>query len=176
MYPPGMPIPVIIYYRPKLALFPNNQCYDSSPWNVATFTGSLPSNVFTINGLMPGLYEWGYRIINPICTPEGNTMAISGITLDNTLNARPMEISEHPHYSFYPNPLNDKLFIDFTSPENIQEVRLRISDMTGKLLVNDLLIKGSGKLEYQTINWASGIYLYQIFEDGKLKTSGKLSK
>ena len=176
LFPPGMPIPVEIYYRPKMANFPNNECYDPSPWSSALFTGSLPFSNFTISGLMPVVYEWGYRIVNPVCTPEGNTMAISGMTLDNTFNARSADMATETSVSVYPNPLSDKLVIEYNPSNLVQDIRIKISDLAGRLLINDAWQPGTLKQEYNTQPWPSGIYLYQVVEDGHVLQSGKLSK
>ena len=98
------------------------------------------------------------------------------MTLDNTFNARSADMATETSVSVYPNPLSDKLVIEYNPSNLVQDIRIKISDLAGRLLINDAWQPGTLKQEYNTQPWPSGIYLYQVGEDGHVLHSGKLSK
>ncbi len=61
----------------------------------------------------------------------------------------------------YPNPSNDKLFIDNFDSETVQ---IEVTDLTGKIISNQLLVKGINTIP--TSNWENGIYIFTIESKG----------
>ncbi len=64
----------------------------------------------------------------------------------------------------YPNPFNPVTEIKYYVPED-SRISIRVYDITGKLvteLVNDIKSKGSYNALFNAVNFASGIYYYQM--------------
>jgi hypothetical protein len=172
VFPPGLPFNVTIYYRIAPPANVSPLCYNPTPWSTSSFAGSMPSNSITISGLMPGVtYEWGYRIDVPACTPEGNTMAISGLILDIPVYAKTKAIAE---VRVYPNPFNDQLKITLPSNSEPSNYTLRITDIAGRIILQEKMLREVN--EWNTMSWVPGVYLYQVFSSEGIVSSGKLSK
>ena len=70
-------------------------------------------------------------------------------------------------YQNYPNPFNPVTNIKFDIPSN-EFVTLKIYDILGKevtTLVNEKLNAGSYKVEWNAINYQSGVYFYKLITD-----------
>lgn len=68
----------------------------------------------------------------------------------------------------YPNPFNSNTIIEFSvkKPANIE---IKLFDVTGKhlkTLVNSFYLQGTYSTHFSAVNFASGIYFYQILVDG----------
>jgi hypothetical protein len=64
----------------------------------------------------------------------------------------------------YPNPFNPSTTIEFSIPKH-ENVKIAIYNALGKeviTLVNSQLDPGSYKIPFDGINFASGIYFYQL--------------
>jgi hypothetical protein len=73
----------------------------------------------------------------------------------------------------YPNPFNPTTMIEYNLA-NAGVVELKIYDITGKevtTLVNEFQDAGSHRIQFNAVNFASGIYFYKIksgsFQDVK---------
>jgi hypothetical protein len=65
---------------------------------------------------------------------------------------------------FYPNPFDQKLIISF--PQNIQkEMKIEISNVSGQKMTEYFipLHSNQSKMDIQTENWPSGIYLIKFY-------------
>jgi len=65
----------------------------------------------------------------------------------------------------YPNPFNPSTVIEFSLPEDVNDVRLTIYDVIGQKiaeLVNGKLDAGKYKYSWNAINAAAGIYIYEL--------------
>ncbi|HQI42150.1 MAG TPA: T9SS type A sorting domain-containing protein, partial [Ignavibacteriaceae bacterium] len=65
----------------------------------------------------------------------------------------------------YPNPFNPSTVIEFSLPEDVNDVRLTIYDVIGQKvaeLVNGKLDAGKYKYTWNAINAAAGIYIYEL--------------
>ncbi len=85
-------------------------------------------------------------------------------------------ISPDAGFEAYPNPVSNKLFIEFT-PEMNRKVKLSIYNQLGQEVYNadgHLLTGGFQKLEINTGNWNPGIYMIR-FEKGNEIISRKVT-
>jgi hypothetical protein len=71
--------------------------------------------------------------------------------------------------AFFPNPVNDKLYLSYNSPDKIG---LLIFDINGKIILNATFKSGD---VINTTNFASGIYIYQL-KNNKYVQLGKFIK
>lgn len=75
-----------------------------------------------------------------------------------------------PNIHIYPNPASDKVYIDF---EDIKFSTITIKDISGRIIPFDFKWLNEGKIEINTTNFASGIYIIEA-SNNEYKTSGKL--
>ncbi|MBC8319447.1 MAG: choice-of-anchor J domain-containing protein [Bacteroidetes bacterium] len=68
----------------------------------------------------------------------------------------------------YPNPASNKLNVKSTEPGEI-----RIISITGKLILEMDIIKGTNSIEIETLS--SGLYIVETISNSGLKSTGKLS-
>ena len=61
-------------------------------------------------------------------------------------------------FKIYPNPVNKDLFLKF--PNNIDELKVKIFDILGKLVVNISLSSKSNKIDLTALN--KGVYILKI--------------
>ncbi|OQY69773.1 MAG: hypothetical protein B6D44_17215 [Ignavibacteriales bacterium UTCHB2] len=65
----------------------------------------------------------------------------------------------------YPNPFNPSTIIEFSLPENVENVRLTIYSILGEKvaeLVNGKLDAGKYKYTWNASNTATGMYIYEL--------------
>jgi hypothetical protein len=75
----------------------------------------------------------------------------------------------------YPNPFNSLTVIEFSIPEKSQ-VTLKVYDINGRhisTILNEELLQGTYKVDWNAENLASGIYFYQI-DSGKYSITKKM--
>jgi hypothetical protein len=68
----------------------------------------------------------------------------------------------------YPNPFNPSTTIEFSLPEEVNNVRLSIYNVLGEKVaevVNTSLIAGNYKFQWNGTNVASGMYIYELRTD-----------
>ena len=98
-----------------------------------------------------------------------------GYGIANLADALSLELSnqnaERTSFSFYPNPISDKLFIRF--PSDIESAQLYIHDLLGKLIV-DIAIEPFAPVDLQSLS--SGMYVVNIKSNNMSLTSYKLLK
>lgn len=68
----------------------------------------------------------------------------------------------------YPNPFNPNTVIEFSLPDNVNNVRLSIYNALGEkvaVLVNTALVAGKYSYQWNAQNVATGIYIYELRTD-----------
>ena len=111
---------------------------------------------------------------------EEKTIPLSGSQDDNTqtnyIIEKLVDSSSIPDgYKLenpYPNPFNPILNIDFSIPQN-DMVNISIYDITGRLvqeLYNDIKDVGYHSIQWNAINYASGIYFIKILTNNFTQT------
>lgn len=131
---------------------------------LTTFPDSLRLRIKSAGGVPSGNYTIRVQGNGPNGTPVHErliniNMGFVGISTNNN------EIPEN--YSLqqnYPNPFNPSTNINFQLPEN-GLVNISIYDINGKLvekLVNKNLSAGNHLIEWNAVNYPSGIYFYRI--------------
>ena len=73
----------------------------------------------------------------------------------------------------YPNPFNPSTTIQFSIPEDVQNVKLIVYSSLGEKvaeLVNTGLTAGIYKINWNASNIASGLYIYQVVTDKFVST------
>jgi hypothetical protein len=76
--------------------------------------------------------------------------------------------------SLYPNPAQDKLYIEFSEQLN-SEAKLELYDITGKKVYEMQLKANNQKTEITNLNLSNGIYFYRISNGEQNLQQGKLS-
>ncbi|MDZ7624278.1 MAG: T9SS type A sorting domain-containing protein [Ignavibacteriaceae bacterium] len=65
----------------------------------------------------------------------------------------------------YPNPFNPSTVIEFSLPEDVANVKLSIYNALGEKvaeLVNTALTAGKYQYQWNAVNVATGIYIYEL--------------
>ena len=66
--------------------------------------------------------------------------------------------------SFYPNPVTTTLTIHNNKP-SLKNIQVQVSDITGKVIVNDWMNKGNADYFLNVQDLSSGIYFVRLFND-----------
>jgi hypothetical protein len=92
--------------------------------------------------------------------------------IDNKTSTRPVRYTLSQNY---PNPFNPSTTIEFSLPisDNVQIEIYNIAGQKIETLLNKRMPAGDHKLEYNTHNLASGVYLYRI-EAGRYQEVKKM--
>lgn len=102
----------------------------------------------------------GQQWINPVRDYFVN-LVTSKVIIDNIVDEKPRAFQLGQNY---PNPFNPSTIIEYELPKNSQ-VQIKIFDLLGrevKSLVNEEKPAGKYKIEFNSVNLSSGIYLYQL--------------
>jgi hypothetical protein len=73
-----------------------------------------------------------------------------------------------------PNPFTDKTVIEFSSNQNMDNVKLGIFDVLGHEVLT-IIFGSDNKVILSRDNLSNGIYFYRVFQKDKLLACGKLS-
>ncbi len=134
----------------------------AAPWNANLSSGS-PTFSYVIT--VAGMYNY-------VCTPHvpdmvGSINAVTSSITQITEIVRSYELSQN-----YPNPFNPVTNINFSVP-NSSNVTLKIYNNMGQeveTLVNEKLNAGSYQVDWNAINFTSGVYYYKIQTEGFIET------
>lgn len=90
------------------------------------------------------------------------------------------DISSYPVKAFvYPNPVNDLASIQFGGPNydryNGKKLILSIYSITGKRIQNIAVRPDAGAIQFNSSEFAPGLYLFELKENDKRIASGKFS-
>ena len=134
--------------------------YDSSNITITEF--QVPNNGLNINTT----YQWKVRASNvagpgPYSTIFQFTTGATNITLNNEIP------EEFRLYNNYPNPFNPSTKIKFDIPQSSQ-VKMIVYNILGKelsTLVNEKLSAGSYTVDWDGVDYSSGVYFYILITD-----------
>lgn len=103
------------------------------------------------------------------CSPG---LAVDSVKLDPdrwicTANPVVLNIQEIPvdkRITIYPNPVSGKLYVDCPVP--LGEIRIKTTDISGKILINNVFQPLSGRIEIPVDHLKPGIYFVKVESDG----------
>lgn len=80
-------------------------------------------------------------------------------------------------WTVYPNPTQDVLNVQFTSPEDA-EIVIKVSDLTGRTVktISSYSIMGNNLIDVNVADMVNGVYTLQVIQKGKLKYVTKFNK
>jgi len=117
-------------------------------------SGGMPKIVVLAPNRQVKLMQNGSLTLNQITTAINNAIAVTGVNeVSNTvLNSK-----------VYPNPVNEKLTIEYTLVENA-EVKLELVDMLGATVksLSQNQISGKHEIQFDTETLNNGIYFLKI--------------
>jgi hypothetical protein len=115
------------------------------------------------------------QLVRETASQNNSPDYLLGYGIPNLADALSLELSnqnvDRTSFSFYPNPISDKLFIRF--PSDIESAQLYIHDVLGKLIV-DIAIEPFAPADLQSLS--SGMYVVNIKSNNMSLTSYKLLK
>jgi hypothetical protein len=106
------------------------------------------------------------------CTPLDKREGTRRIIIPNSENNEDETMLQNT-ISLYPNPAQDKLYIEFSEQLN-SEAKLELYDVTGKKVYEMQLKANNQKTEITNLNLSNGIYFYRISNGEQNLQQGKL--
>ena len=76
----------------------------------------------------------------------------------------------------YPNPAFEEIKLSFENTENNFQLDLRITSVLDQQVYETTLIKGQEELSIQLNKWQQGVYLVQVYSNGKLVGNNRFIK
>ena len=97
----------------------------------------------------------------------GNNIFLDDINVFDT-NVGLVTISDEEYkFKLYPNPTNELVNISFEL-ENIEDIRWQVKDLSGKTIDAGIYANpemGNNKFQIQSVHWASGLYLFELYTE-----------
>lgn len=84
-------------------------------------------------------------------------------------------INDSEKYSIYPNPFNNELFLNITTPNDVS-YQIEIMDFTGRMIYSTIETGNSIFKKIDLPSMADGIYYYVIRIESEIKAQNKLIK
>jgi len=78
------------------------------------------------------------------------------------------------YFNIYPNPANNKLYIEYSFVSGVDKGSITFYEVTGKQLHKHSLKGETGKIEIQVENWDGGLYFYMVRNKTAVLRRGKL--
>jgi hypothetical protein len=123
-------------------------------------------------------YEYDYECDHPIESgfiTFNNCNIIVG-TEDIPSPKEYLEQKQRVLIQFAPNPALEEIKLSFENTENQNQLDLRITSILGQQVYKTTLIKGQEELSIQLNKWQQGVYLVQVYSNGKLVGSNRFIK
>ena len=89
------------------------------------------------------------------------------ITYEQDCDLTTAELTEKQHLDFYPNPVKDILYIDFSDQKNKEAIE--ITDATGRVIMNILVTEKSSQIDVS--NLKPGLYFLKFKSENKTNTN-----
>jgi len=105
-------------------------------------------------------------------------LAITVFNLKTDTNINELKVTPKNYlFAAYPNPTQNKIHIPFQLLEK-GEVAIKITDITGKVLVEQTFMANSGQQEnvFDVSSIASGLYFYTLTLNGEKVSTRKFLK
>ena len=134
----------------------------AAPWNADLDAGS-PTFTYVIR--VAGTYHY-------VCEPHAPDMAGNINAVASSISQLTELVNSYELAQNFPNPFNPTTNIKFSIPTS-SKVVLTIYNSMGKeveSLVNEKLNQGSYQVDWNAVNFSSGIYYYKIQTDGFIQT------
>lgn len=113
-----------------------------------------------------------YCAMHTVSIPEPDTTNTSG----NLRKSMEDKVTESiAHFDVKPNPSNAYFEVNYTL-DGTTDAHLKISDVTGRTILEGKLPTLQKIYHINASDWASGVYLYQVVQNGKSLYNGKLIK
>ena len=111
----------------------------------------------------PGIYQ--------VCLTSTNSLGEDTACKEVNLLPTSTDDLNALSYTLHPNPAQEYLYLNFT--ETISpELEIRFFNVLGKLM-NPPLHKSGSQFEISVEEFSSGLYFFELIENGKNKGSGK---
>ena len=134
----------------------------AAPWDADLDAGS-PTFTYVIR--VAGTYHY-------VCDPHAPDMAGNINAVASSISQLTELVNSYELAQNFPNPFNPVTNIKFSLP-NSSKVVLTIYNSMGKeveTLVNEKLNQGSYLVDWNAVNFSSGVYYYKIQTDGFIQT------
>lgn len=120
------------------------------------------ANSSTFLPLVNGNYA--VEITEGSCTDTSVCLIVNSVGLSEEIAFSKIAFSK---IAFYPNPSSGSYKVKL--PNTINSVKIELSDITGKLLIKDLIIQYDGQ-ELNLSSYPDGVYMVKLYFEGASKT------
>lgn len=133
------------------------------------FTGGITN--WTLQGALPGEFDYEYcffykEVEVPSCEGFGNKITYqSDISTVNT-------ILEAQEIKIYPNPAKEDVTISYKL--NTSNAVVEIFDLSGRIIIQNVLPSNNGLVQLPTSNYQAGIYIVVVKENDNILLQQKL--
>ena len=120
-----------------------------------------------VEGMDIRLMDETGKIVN-VNLKDGEDVVISDATVSKLMVSGEMIPSEYSLEQNYPNPFNPITVIEFSLPEDVNNVKLSIYNALGEKvaeLINSALTAGRFQYQWNAKNVTTGIYIYELRAD-----------
>ena len=107
----------------------------------------------------PGTYEVCLTVSNVTGMDTYCDTLYLGVTATDYVFSRAAKVT------LYPNPVDDQLFVHYTSTNNCH---IQLLNTFGKVLLSKQLEEGNHKFTINVAGFPSGLYFLQLYDDGKI--------
>lgn len=140
----------------------------AASWKIKSVAGT--KNKLNVKNLQAGKdYIWKIRTL---CDAGGSYSAFSADQFFTTLPMRKANLSVNTDLLVYPNPASDVIFIQYETTEDNSNVIIRLLDMQGKIIIEDVKTSNA-ELQTQQLDVSSltpGMYILQLITTSETKT------
>lgn len=123
-----------------------------------------------------------YNFVNPTPQLGHNYYRLEQVDINqkSSLHANVVDLiwsADGNNISFYPNPTNNTLHIDFYASKD-QNMNIKLFDVSGRLVkqIDTRTYSGSNTLTLSLGDLANGVYTLQVFENGRATNVTKITK
>jgi len=127
-----------------------------------------PSSLSDFNGQSGSQEDYEKRNLDPA---DGDTHSWFIDMEIGAIETNILEANKTLNFSLYPNPVTDQITIDLNLEEISKTVNIQIVDINGKIVTNNNFTNMSdSRLNINTSDLASGIYLVNVFTESGVKS------
>ena len=143
---------------------------NGSAWTVVV--ASVPSIFGTYSWTIPNTPSTQCLVrISDVSNPSVNDVSDNTFTIEGDVSVEDLKSGipdEYNLYQSYPNPFNPSTVIEFSLPEEVANVKLLIYNTLGERvseLVNTSLQAGRYRYQWNALDLAAGVYIYELRTD-----------
>ena len=133
-------------------------------------SGSVTSTYSDFSAPLGNVYYMVEIVLDNPCVLTKNLSSIKSNIVTNKYTVGIVEMDNYPSLRIYPNPANDKLFIEC---KDFMPITIKLHDILGRELLTQT---ANGKTEINISHLPQGMYNVNVFSEGKIVGNSKIVK